>query len=180
MATLKIEVASEYALTTTQMKGIEKGVEAFYYVGLFSDAKPYAGTPEPWRSWLKMGFSTSLREAPSAAAQFDRVIMTVRPDGKVVHLDLSGANKSALSDLQAVLEIIEGLRGSLRGRNDEERDDALEANQELQKKLLVPLMDSLKRSGCRPDEVDEFMAMVRRGLVAMTDNEITTIRFFPN
>ena len=179
MAALSIRVVSELAPITTQMNRFVKGVEHLYYAKLFAMVHPYSGNPEPWRGWLRQGFSLTVREPPPAGAA-DRVTLSIHMDGKAFDLEAKGANSDALSELEALLKAIDTLRVSLKGMDDEARANALEANNQLRQELLTPLLESLNRAGVGPEDVERFVGAVRRGLIALTDDEISSVLFLRN
>ena len=176
MATLNMVVTSKAAPITTQMRRFDKGVEQFYYASLFSTSPAYANKADPWRSWLKMGFHLGLKDGPPDASQADRLEVTVRPDGKYFELQASSSNNAELQKLHTLLQSIEALRGSLAGKDGAARAKELVANDKIAQQLVKPVVDSLNRSAFRPDEVESFMGMIERGLIALTDDEITTIK----
>ncbi len=179
MPTLTIEVTHKAAPITTQMKQYDKGVEHFYYAGLFTQP-PYTTKEQVWRSWLRMGFHIGIRETPRAAAKTDRLVIDVFADGKLMRVSASSQNREALKRLQAFLQHIDGLRVSQQGKTIEARAKAVEADNKVREQLVAPVVDSLKKANFSGEEVDSFLRMIHRALTALTDEEITTVRYSLN
>ena len=179
MATLTIQVNSELAPFTTQMRRLDKGVEQFYYALLFIGEAKYSASSDAWRSWLRMGFHVGSKGSPPAAVKADRLGISVRPDGKLTHITVSSSNSQALQKLQDLLQAIERLRGSLKGKDDAARLRILEDNAFVMQQLTAPVGKALKSGAFRPDEVASVQSMIKRGLAALADDEITAIAFTP-
>ena len=180
MATLGVVVNHKRAPITTQQTRLVKGVEQFYYALLFSSSPSYANRADAWRSWLSIGFHVATKVPPPGTAESDRVTMTVRSNGKAPEINGSSSNREALQKLQKLLQDIDALRGSVAGKDEASRAEALLGNTQVAQQLVKPVIDALNRSALRQDEIDSYMGMIRRGLLALTHDEITSIQFSLN
>lgn len=176
MPHLSVLVTTKRMPISTQFQRSSKGVEHFYYALLFATAKAYHNQAEPWQSWRKQGFHVSIREAPPSARDTDRVVLTRASEGKMFRVTLSGGDRETMKRLVAVLRRVDSLRPSLNGRDPDARASAALADKEVRQSLMDPLNTSLSGAGLSQSDIADYMSMVRRALIAMTDDEVLTIR----
>ena len=172
--TLAVTVSHRRTPISTQQIRLAKGVEQFYYVLLFTNDPAY-DRPEIWRDWLEMGFHVAIKSPPPGTAPADRLKVDVRSAAKAPEISASSANAGALRRLGALLERIDRVRTSLAGVAAPERTQALLRDSAIEEQLTGPLRESLKRHGTDAAGVDRYMAMLVRGLLAFTDDEVISI-----
>ena len=176
MATSHVIVNHRRAPIGTQQLRLTKGVEQLYYVLLFTASPSYRARPEIWRSWLGMGLDISTKVPPPGTADADKITMTVRSDGKSPEIHGSSPNRTALQRLNSLLAEIDVLRGSVAGMGDAVRAKALLDNAKVAQQVVKPLTDSLKQCGLRQDEIEGYRLMVRRGLLALTHDDVSSMQ----
>lgn len=176
MATSCIIVNHKRAPIGTQQLRLSKGVEQCYYALLFSSSPSYKNRPGVWRAWLAMGLDIAVKAPPPGTADTDKITITVRSNGKAPEIYGASSNKEALQRLNRLLQDIDVLRGSVAGKNEAAKADVLLGNPKVAQQLVQPLTGCLKQSGLRPDEVESFRFMVRRGLLALTHDEVASIQ----
>lgn len=171
---LVVQLKHAHAPVSTLQLRISKAVEQFYYLTLFSTTKTY-DSPEVWRDWLEMGFNVAIKEAPPGTAANDKVKITVHPPMTAPEIFVEGSNQTALQRLRQLLENIEAVRPSLTGKSEDVRAETL-IKGAVGKTLAQPVVDALLRHGFRPDEVDSYLTMIRRGLLALTHDEVQSVK----
>ena len=174
MSTLDVVVNRNRLPTGAQLRRISKSVEQFYYALLFSSSPSYADRAEPWLSWLRMGFNIATREAPSEASDADKLRVTVRPDGLAMEIQASSSNTEVLQRLHQLLQHLDALRGPVLGKDEDAKSWELMVDETIAGQLVKPVMSCLNRTGLRQDEADGFLAMLQRGLLALTHDDITS------
>jgi hypothetical protein len=171
---LTITVNCKSMLISTGFFRFCKGVEQFYYTLLFT-AEPYAEAgASPWLSWLQAGFHLAAREAPSAAAEADRLRLDAHP-GRTFEIKAASSNGKMLEKLQEVIREIDRIRRNLGDGDDKSRLGAIGANPKIDALLLAPLKNSLVRNSIAADGVQAFSRMLERGLLALCDKQIASI-----
>jgi hypothetical protein len=171
---LTITVNCKSMLISTGFFRFCKGVEQFYYALLFT-AEPYAQAgASPWLSWLQVGFHLAAREAPSAAADADRLRLDAHP-GRVFEIKVASSNGKTLEKLREVIREIDRVRKNLGDGDDKSRLQAISADPKIDRLLLAPLKNSLVLNGIAAGGVQAFSRMVDRGLLALCDKQITSI-----
>ena len=174
MAALDLVVTCREMLISTQLFRFRKAVEDFYYALLFCSA-PYAnGAENPWQSWLKLGFNVAVRIAPPLARNEDQLTVDIAP-GKTFSIKVSGSNRNALSNLRDLLGSVDAARKTIGGTNPQQRLQAIRANREIEQRLLSRMRNSLESNAISPEGIDSFIAMIDRGLLALTDQNITSV-----
>ncbi len=174
--TLTIQVDSQPAPFTTQMRRFDKGVEQFYYALLLTGEKRYLANSSTWRAWFDMGFHVQSRSHPPGVEAADRIAISIRPDGKTTHIALTSDNGAALGRLQQLLSAMEAQRPALQGASDAERLHKLLSGEAVSKQLLAPVGDALKRAEFRSTEAQTVKNALERGLSAYADDEITGVK----
>ncbi len=173
MPELKVTVNCRSMLISTEFFRFCKGLEHFYYALLFN-SEPYTGSADPWLSWMQLGFHVAAREAPPAAADADQLRVETRP-GRNFEFNAASSNGKALEKLRNLVLELNRVRTTLRGHNDSDRLKAIAADPKIDAMLLAPLNNSLKRNSIPADGVDAFASMIDRGLLAVCDQQITSI-----
>jgi len=171
---LKVTVNCRSMLISTQFFRFCKGLEQFYYALLFT-SEPYAGKgAEPWLSWLQLGFHVAAREAPPAAAANDQLRVDTRP-GRNFEFKAASSNDKALEKLRDLVLELDRVRSGLGAQSDSERLKAITADPKIAAMLLGPLTSVLARHSIPADDIDQFVSMIDRGLLAACDKQITSI-----
>jgi hypothetical protein len=173
--TLAVIVSHRRTPISTQQIRLAKGVEQLYYVLLFTGDPSY-DRDEIWRDWLAMGFHVAIKSPPPGTARADRLKLDVRSAAKAPEIYASSDNAGSLRRLQALLEQIERLRASLAGAAVPEKTQAILDDAAIEEQLAGPLRDSLERHGMGAGEFDRYTAMLLRGLLALTDDDVVSIR----
>jgi hypothetical protein len=173
MSTLVVDMVFPAAPITTLLKRIEKGLEHFYYAGLFAQNSAYDGTAI-WRDWSEMGFHVAIVSAPPGTAAEDKIRVSVRAPSNSPVLTVEGTNTAGLKYLQSLLETIDSLRPSLAGQSPEAKAEALRSGP-LADQLGQPVLDALHRNHLTDTEIDHYQKMLSRGLDALTNEHIKTI-----
>jgi hypothetical protein len=175
MAELNIKVSSPAMPISTEFFSFCKGLEQFYYLTLLGSEAYTGRAPAIRNAWLASGFHLAGRIAPPVD-KADKVRLDSHPGVKGFEVTLSGGNREALGRLGALLADLDAARKSLPGQNDAAgRLAAILANRAVDARLIQPLKSALAHSQIPPEGIDAFMLMIRRGLAAITDREITSI-----
>jgi len=175
MATLKLDLTAVEAPFTTQMFRYDNGLESLYYARLYTGDRRYAEKPEVWRRWQDRGFNIGSRGYMPGAAVTDRLRKTMHPDGKVVEYRFVSGNAAALEDLKNLVQLLDKIRTSL-PKDEQARGKELEKNPELRRQVFEPVVSRLEKTGFTPPEIEDFVYALRRGLVALTDDEIKDVK----
>ncbi len=160
---------------STQFHRIVRAPEHLYYALLLSTSQAYAGRPDPWRSWLRIGFALAVKEAPPGVAAADRLHRSVISEERRTLIRLSSAVPQVISTLHRLLAGIEGARPSVAGGEDAARLEALVQAPQVAAALVGPLSEALADAGLDLDEAGAFMSLSERALIALTDNDITSV-----
>jgi hypothetical protein len=175
MAQLHIEVSSPVMPISTEFIRFCKAVEQFYYVMVISAEPDADKAAAAWRAWLAGGLNPAVRLAPPVDST-NRIKVDSRPGVGGFEVTVSGANREALARLRTLVENLDAAYKSLPERSsDENRLAALTENQAVERELVRPLKISLAHSQIASDGVDSFVAMIHRGLLAITAREITSL-----
>jgi hypothetical protein len=173
MNQLQVVVECSSMLISTQFFRFSKAVEQFYYALLFS-SEDYAGT-DPWNSWAEIGFHIAVKSAPPAAGNNDLLTVDTRP-GRTFEVTAVSNNGRALARLSETLQAIERARSALPTGSEEARLKALLDNPGVESHLLRPLRESLKRHSVPNDEAESIWSMIKRGLSALTNWQIQSVK----
>ena len=176
LATSNVIVTHTRTAIGTQQLREAKAVEQLYYVVLLTGSPAYRVKPEIWRRWAGIGFDIAMKVPPPGVTVSDRMTMNVRSAGKVPEISGTSANMEALQKLNALLEDIEAVRPSLAGQPDEARAEALINHPKIAQQLIQPLKDCLQKCSVPQEEVDAYMFMIRRGLLALTYHEVASVQ----
>ena len=175
MAQMHIEVSAPVMPISTEFIRFCKAVEQFYYVIVISAEADRDKAAAAWGAWLAGGLNPAVRLAPPVDGAH-RIKVDSRPGVGGFEVTVSGANSEALSRLRALLESLDAARKSLPEHSgDHDRLAPLMENQAVERELLRPLKSSLTRSPIAPDGADSFTAMIQRGLLAITADEISSL-----
>jgi hypothetical protein len=175
MANLHIRVNSSAMPISTEFFGFSKALEQFYYL-LLIESEAYAARAAAIRTaWLTNGFHLASRVAPPVD-KADKVRLDSRPGVKGFEVTLSGGNREALGRLGALLRDLDAVRKPLADATDgQARAAAMIECRGVETELIQPLKTAAAHSQIPPQGLDEFMHMIRRGLAAIMDDEITSI-----
>lgn len=174
MPELTITVNCKSMLISTAFFRFCKGVEHSYYVMLFT-SEPYTGQgAKPWLSWLELGFHLAAREAPSAAAEADRLSMDTCP-GRTFKVIASSSNSAMLERLAHLLHELDRLRGGLGTADDRHRLAAILADPKIEAMLLAPLAECLRRNRIGREGSEAYLNAIHRGLLAICHPLISSI-----
>lgn len=176
MATMTVSMDTRRVLLGTSMRRIQKGIEHLYYLVLFSRDSAYAGKAEAWRAWLRQGLNMNVRAAPPKARDEDRYIESISYGSRSLDIRANAGNQDALARVQAIMEEIERMRSTLTGKSDEEKATTLLTNERIATTVVGPVEDAIKRAGLLPDEAAAFINLLRRALVFLVDDDVTTAR----
>ena len=174
MATLTIEFETARMPYSTLFHRIVRAPEHLYYALLFSSSPEYTG-PDPWLSWLAMGFGLALKEGPPGAHTDDRLYPSVRSGARQTLVTATSANGAALKQLGEALGAIEDVRRSGDGREPSSAR-ALAANGVVSRLIVDVVHRGLAEAGLRPAEVRTFDAVLNRAFAALTDPNIFSVR----
>ncbi|MSQ61050.1 MAG: hypothetical protein EXR43_00445 [Dehalococcoidia bacterium] len=174
--TLRTVINHKTAPISTQQLRLSRGIEELYYALLYTGRPAYQNRPQAWSAWLEMGFHIALKSPPPETADSDAAIVSVRSAGKSPEYSLASADGETLQKLETLLKRIDSLRGPVAGRHDDTKAEAVIGEAEVSRQLIKPLTDCLKSNGLRQGEIDSFMFMVRRALLALTHDDITSIQ----
>jgi hypothetical protein len=173
MATLAVELTSASAPITSLLKRIGKGIEEFYYAELFLTNSAY-DRPEVWRGWLELGFHLAIVSPPPGVSPADRIrIRTKAPSLRTV-FSAEASNTDALKELESLLQLVDEVRPSLAGKTEDARANALQKS-DVDRQLVEPVVQTLERYNFNATEIDDFRAMLWRGLNAITNDEIQSM-----
>jgi len=162
-------------LISTEFFRFNKAVEHFYYALLFSSDEYAASGASTWGSWVAQGFDLAIRAAPPAVHQSDRLMVDSVP-GRRFELTAASDNYRALTRLSEVLQEIERARTNLAGNSEEARMQALLDNPAIDRGLLRPVRESLKRNPVAAEASDAIGSMIKRGLSALTNWQIQSVK----
>ena len=174
MATLTIEVTTRRMPHSTQFHRIVRAPEHLYYALLFSVDAAYAG-PDPWLSWLGMGFGLALKEAPPAAREEDKLSRSVHSTARHTVITASSLNGGILGRLSDLLQVVEDVRESVVGKGPGERVQAVTSSPEVSGLVLDPVREALANAGLRQEEAQALEAQIQRAFAALTDGDIASI-----
>lgn len=175
MATLKVIVNHKRAPIGTQQLRLSRGVEQVYYALLFSGSPSYKDRSDVWRSWLKIGFHVAVKVPPPGTAESDKAVQNTVSNGKAPEVHILSSNKETLERLQSVLLDIDGMRDAVAGKEEASKAALLLESSGVARQLVEPVLAAVNRAGLRPDEVEEYMSMVRRAVLALTHDDVTSI-----
>jgi hypothetical protein len=175
MNQLRVVVDCSSMLISTQLFRFGKAIEHFYYALLLSSDDYAAAGASAWESWAAQGFHIAIKAPPSAIRDADRLTIDMRP-GRNFEITAATENRGALTRLSELLTDIERARTALAGRNDEARAQALLDNAAIETRLLRPVRECLKRNAVPGEAADALWAMVKRGLSALTNWQIQSVK----
>jgi hypothetical protein len=170
VAVLRIKVTTTKMPHTSELFGVVKAVEHFYYALLFSIGISYSGRPEPWRSWVEQGFSAAIRHPPPETADGDELMTSVRSDGKIVEITASTLNDEVLDKVAHLLAAVDAHRLATTG----ERQGRSPSN-DIQDQLLEPVSEGLRSSGVDSRVSNAVIEMLSVGLRYLTYMDIESI-----
>ena len=180
MATLKVIVNHKRAPVGTQQIRLTRGVEQLYYALLFSGSPPYKDRSDVWRSWLKIGFHVAVKVPPPGAAESDKAVQNSISNGKAPEVHILSSNMKTLERLQSVLLDVDGMRNAVAGKEEASKTAVLLEGSQVAQQLVKPLLAAVNQAGLHPDEVEEYMYMARRALLALTHDDVTSIQISLN
>jgi hypothetical protein len=157
----------------TQQLRFNKGVEHLYYALLYSTDPAYQDNAEVWRSWLDIGFHLAVKVTPRGTRPQDALHVRYVSNGKAPEFHGAGGNPEVLKRLQQLIQDVDSLRATLAGMDADRKAQALVENPQVNTQLIAPLTASLNKAKLRPDEIDQFMSMIKRGLLALTHDDVT-------
>ena len=96
--------------------------------------------------------------------------------GRRFELTAASDNYRALTRLSEVLQEIERARTNLAGNSEEARMQALLDNPAIDRGLLRPVRESLKRNPVAAEASDAIGSMIKRGLSALTNWQIQSVK----
>jgi hypothetical protein len=174
MAELHIRVGAPAMPISTEFVRFYKALEHFYYV-IALTKQSGASANAAWNAWLAAGLNPAVRLAPPVG-QADRIKVDSRPGVGGFDVTLRGANAEALERLRTLLLEIDAMHKSLNGRADEStRLAALRESRAVLETLVHPMKGSLAQGQMPSDGVKSLLAMIDRGLLALTAPDITSI-----
>jgi hypothetical protein len=176
MSQLRMVVECSSMLISTQFFRFSKAVEQFYYALLFSSDGYGGGGAAVWDSWAEIGFHIAVRTAPPAAKESDRLTVDTMP-GRRFEVIAIGGNRNAMTRLAQSLQEIEHARTALASGSEDARLAALMDNPAIERSLLQPIRDSLQVSAVSKEKTEEIWSMVKRGLTALTNWQIESVKF---
>jgi hypothetical protein len=175
MNQLRIVADCSSMLISTQFFRFCKAVEHFYYALLFSSEDYAASAADAWHSWAAQGFHLAVREFPPAARPGDRLTLDSRP-GRTFEVTASSNNRGALTRLCELVQEVEHARAALPSGGEEVRLQALLDNPAIESRLLRPVRESLTRSAVAGEAGQAVRSMISRGLSALTNWQIKSLR----
>jgi hypothetical protein len=175
MATLKVIVSHKRAPIGTQQLRLSRGLEQMYYAMLFSGSPSYKGRSDVWHSWLKIGFHVAVKVPPPGAAESDKAVQNTVSKGKAPEVYILSSNKETLERLRSVLLDVDAMRDAVTGKEEASKAPLLLESPKVAGKLVNPLLASVNEAGLRPDEVEHYTYMVRRALLALAHDDVTSI-----
>lgn len=162
------------APVSTLMKRMEKGVEQFYYAGLFARSSDYDQS-KLWTEWLERGFNIAIFSPPPSTRPEDAVHVSVRDvPSATPSVWLVGGNAEGIKNVQLTLEAIESVRTSLQGKDDEAKLAATQSTAVAQQ-LFQPVASALVSAGVSKEGQQAYAAMLQRGFLALTNDIIETV-----
>jgi hypothetical protein len=175
MNQLRVVVECSSMLISTQLFRFDKAVEQFYYALLLS-SEDYADLgANAWNSWASQGFHIAVRAAPPAVRQKDLLTLDLRPD-RNFEVTAASENRRVLERLSELVQEIERARMALSGGGEEARLQALLENNAIENRLLRPVRESLKRNNVPGEASQAVWSMIKRGLSALTNWQIQSIK----
>jgi hypothetical protein len=174
MSQLRVVVDCSSMFISTQLFRFNKAIEHFYYALLLSSDDYASAGASPWESWAAQGFHMAVKAPPPAIREVDIITIDLRP-GRNFEVTATSENRRALTSLSELLMEVEGARTSLTG-NDEAKAQALLDNPAIENRLPRPLRDQLKRNAVPGEAADAIWAMIRRGLMALTNRQIQSVK----
>jgi hypothetical protein len=170
MAVLRIKVTTTKMPHTSELFGVVKAVEHFYYALLFSNGISYSGRPEPWRSWVEQGFSAAIRHPPPETGDGDELVTSVRSDGKIIEITASSPNDGVLDKLAHLLAAVDAHRLAITGQRQ-----GTSPSNEIREQLLEPVSERLGSSGVDSRVSHAVTEMLSVGLRSLTYRDVKSI-----
>jgi hypothetical protein len=175
MSELRVVVDCSSMFISTQFFRFGKAVEQFYY-GLLFTTEEYAGAgANAWESWADQGFHIAIKSAPPAVRKNDHLKVDTRP-GRTFELTAESSNRGGLMRLSELLQEIERARTGLPSGNEDSRTQALLDNPAIESWLVNPIREALKRNAISSEAKDAIWSMIRRGLSALANWQIRSIK----
>ena len=174
MAKSQIVLDHQRTMTSARVFQVLKGVEALYYSLLFIRPE-YAGVTDKWLYWLSMGFDVDVKEQPRAAKPEDRTRINLAADAKRTELALEAGNDAVLRQLEQLLQEIDKVRTGAQDKAERDRWDAIMASP-VQKQLLEPMVESMKKEGLQPREIDKFLDFLQTTIGCFTEDNLVSVK----
>ena len=175
---LEVTLTYNRAPHSTEFWQVGRGVEELYYALLFANGDLYSGR-KPWESWIRMGFSAGVRQAPAAAEVTDRLHVSMRTNAKTVTATASGGHAGTVDQLGQLLSRIEELREPLKVSDGEDRAAKLMVDGTVGE-ALQGVAKSVKAAGISGDGAAQIDAALRRALSALTYPDIDSVEIARN
>lgn len=174
---IELEFTTSRTLHSTQLMKIPTALERAYYALLLSVSENYKGNDAIWLSWIQMGFSTAIREAPPGLLREDRIRIETEPWDRWVKLRAESEKPHYLRSLESFVLRLDSLRPSYQGKDEGARRDILLADNEINQILCQPVNSRIQElSSLRPQEVNLLTTAVNDPLIWLTDDDITGIK----
>jgi len=173
MAVLTAQLTFPHAPITSLQKRMVKGVEQLYYAKLFLTTSAYDNAAM-WRRWREQGFHVATFDPPPGTVRSDRLRVRLRAPTPTPTVSATSDNVDALKQLRALLEQVDALRPELARKTPAERNEII-GRSELNRVLLAPLAARLAAHNLTDEEIRDFGEMLRRGINALTDDDVSAI-----
>jgi hypothetical protein len=135
---VKITFTTQRMTNSTELKRLLRAVESTYYFCLFTQEE-YAGRPEVWRTWAKLGFATGLQEAPPGAAEADRVRISTFSNQKELTFTAAAGSQRAAEHWLEVLREITARRAEVSSLAAADRAASLAGAAVIKERLIDPV-----------------------------------------
>ena len=176
MPSLSLQIQTRQMVSSTKMFRLVAAVENFYYLLLLSGDKDRAARAETWNSWREMGFHISVKNAPPAAHNGEKIAVDLDIRGqRDLFINVEGGSAAVLGALQSLVKEIDRVRAARSATGDQERLAALKADSAIARQLITSLHSALDKAGCaaaRPD----FDFAIDRALAVLTHPEILSLQ----
>ena len=177
---LRVTVNHELAPISSQLLRLSKATEQLYYTLLYTGKPAYKNKGEAWRKWHAIGFHMAVKSPPPATADSDKIKVSLRSDGKAQEITVENGDRAVVAKLETLIRDLDTARKGLAGKDDASKAETMLANQAIAEQVVKPLMDALKSNALRDDEIEAYMNMLRRGLLAFSHDLVTTIQISSN
>ena len=172
---IEFEFTTSRTLDSTRLMKIPPALERAYYAQLLSISATYKQNDDIWLSWIQMGFSTAIREAPPGTAREDRIRIDTEPWDRWVKIRAESEKPHYLRGLESFVMRLDALRPSYKGKDEEARKNLLAADSEINQILYQAINSRIQELSLRPAEVKLLTTAINDPLIWLTDDEITGI-----